>query len=169
MSNTPQTPAEQSVQFINGEVLSPPKQDSISFVKPYAEQTVVMALEDARSFLQGAEQIVLAALGKALANYLKTGSAVGGANVAKEAAITLVDVNDQAAEGDPASASGLDDPTTSDPTDQPSSKAADPDPAELDQAQIEDARIRTIAGVLPHLAKFHSDVAKTALMFKGDK
>jgi hypothetical protein len=69
---TPQNAYEESVSFINGEVLDPPTQGKISFVGPYAEQTLVMALEDARSFLQGAEQIVLIALAKALAKAVGT-------------------------------------------------------------------------------------------------
>jgi len=71
---TPTTPSEKSVAFINAEVLDPPEQGSISFVRPFYEQTLVMALEDARSFLQGAEQILLVALAKALEKYLSGGA-----------------------------------------------------------------------------------------------
>ncbi len=58
------TLAEETVQFINAEVLDPPEQGNINFVGPYVAQVGAMALEDARSFLQGAEQIILAFLGK---------------------------------------------------------------------------------------------------------
>jgi hypothetical protein len=75
-SPTPSTPAEKSVAFINAEVLDPPAQGSISFVGPFYQQTLVMALEDARSFLQGAEQILLIALAKALEKYLSGGAVV---------------------------------------------------------------------------------------------
>jgi hypothetical protein len=74
----PQTAAERSVQFINAEVLDPPAQGSVSFVGPYIDQTLAMALEDARSFVQGAEQILLVALAKALAKML---SGAGAADV----------------------------------------------------------------------------------------
>jgi hypothetical protein len=69
------TPSEQSVRFINSEVLAPPEQGSISFVKPFAEQVAVMALEDGRSFLQGMEQILLVAIAKALEKLLSGGAA----------------------------------------------------------------------------------------------
>lgn len=69
------TPSEQAVRFINTEVLRPPEQGSISFVKPFAEQVAVMALEDGRSFLQGLEQVLLVAIAKALEQMLTGGAA----------------------------------------------------------------------------------------------
>lgn len=69
---------EQAVRFTNSEVLNPPKQGDISFVQPFAKQITVMALEDGRSFLQGAEQILLVAIAKALSELL--GDASGLAN-----------------------------------------------------------------------------------------
>lgn len=68
------TPAERSVRFINTEVLDPPKQGSISFVKPFADQVVVMALEDGRSFLQGVEQILLIFIAEVLKKLLASGA-----------------------------------------------------------------------------------------------
>jgi hypothetical protein len=76
----PQTKAEKSVHFINAEVLDPPAQGDLSFVGPYLDQTLAMAAEDARSFVQGAEQILLIALAKALKMAL-----AGGAEVAVQA------------------------------------------------------------------------------------
>ncbi|MDJ0826702.1 MAG: hypothetical protein QNJ16_14470 [Rhodobacter sp.] len=71
------TPAEETVQFINAEVLDPPKQGKVTFMGPYVAQVGAMALEDARAFLQGAEQILLAALAKALAEMLGSDGGTG--------------------------------------------------------------------------------------------
>ncbi|MCX8508031.1 MAG: hypothetical protein ORN49_03985 [Rhodobacteraceae bacterium] len=71
----PRDADDKSVQFINAEVLDPPKQGSLNFVGPYVDQTLAMALEDARSFLQGAEQILLVVLAKVAEKYLGGGSA----------------------------------------------------------------------------------------------
>jgi hypothetical protein len=75
------TPSEQAVRFINSEVLNPPDQGTISFVKPFAEQVAVMALEDGRSFLQGLEQVLLVAIAKALEQLLAGGAAPAKAPV----------------------------------------------------------------------------------------
>ena len=64
------TESKKVVQFINSEVLNPPKQGDLSFVKPFADQVGVMALEDARSFLQGVEQVLLVFIAKALEKVL---------------------------------------------------------------------------------------------------
>ncbi|SMX43113.1 hypothetical protein [Actibacterium lipolyticum] len=71
-----QTDTEKSVKFINAEVLDPGTQQTVSFVKPFYEQTLVMALEDARSFVQGAEQILLVALAKALEKAISGGASL---------------------------------------------------------------------------------------------
>lgn len=86
----PQTDDEKTVQFINAEVLDPPTQGSISFVGPYLDQTLAMAVEDARSFVQGAEQILLVALAKALEKALSGGAAPPLAAVSAEAAPAAV-------------------------------------------------------------------------------
>ncbi len=65
------TDAEQSVRFINSEVLDPPQTGELSFVKPYADQVAAMMLEDARSFMQGSEQVMVIALARSLELILK--------------------------------------------------------------------------------------------------
>jgi hypothetical protein len=64
------TPSEESVQFINAEVLDPPTQGNLSFVKPFADQVAVMVLEDGRSFLQGVEQVLVVTIAKAFEKIL---------------------------------------------------------------------------------------------------
>ncbi len=66
-----ETEAEQSVKFINAEVLDPPEVGKLSFVKPYADQVAAMMLEDARSFMQGSEQVMVIALARSLELILK--------------------------------------------------------------------------------------------------
>jgi hypothetical protein len=78
------TLSEQSVQFINAEVLDPPEQGSISFVKPFADQVAVMALEDGRSFLQGVEQVLVVVIAKAFEKVLANDPAGATAIAAAE-------------------------------------------------------------------------------------
>ena len=144
-----QTPSEKSVQFINAEVLAPPKQDSISFVKPYVEQTLAMALEDARSFLQGAEQILLVALAKELEKLIS-----GGAGAVDPALIA----NLQSAAGD----QGVGEADAKrDKTARPSTPGpgAAPHPVGL----------KAIESVMASLSAFHASIADTALNSRRER
>ncbi len=100
----PQTAAEKSVQFINAEVLDPPAQGDITFVGPFYQQTLVMALEDARSFVQGAEQILLIALAKVLEKYINP---VGAQVNAADPKPALADAPAPASHTTPAPDAGL--------------------------------------------------------------
>ena len=79
---TASTPAEESVQFINGEVLNPPAQGDLEFAKPMAAQVAVMMSEDARSFIQGTEQVLVVAIARALDQMLETDGAEGATTLA---------------------------------------------------------------------------------------
>ncbi|MEE9453004.1 MAG: hypothetical protein V3V13_01305 [Paracoccaceae bacterium] len=141
----PQTDNEKSVQFINAEVLDPPKQGSISFVKPFYEQTLVMALEDARSFVQGAEQILLVALAKALEK------AISGGAGAPEVNISSLPMADDLATGSVLQNSS-----------QPQSQQIPP------SATVNDTALKSIESVMASLASFHSTIVETTHKYKGD-
>jgi hypothetical protein len=130
----PQTADEKTVQFINAEVLDPPSQGSISFVGPFLDQSLAMAVEDARSFVQGAEQILLVALAKALEKYLSGGL---GEGVATSPGMT-------------AEAAGLS------PRTPPAGGGTIP-------GQKGMPAVDAIHGVLASLSRFHGEMAETAL------
>ncbi|MDR6514461.1 hypothetical protein [Chryseobacterium camelliae] len=66
------TPAEQTVQFINAEVLAPPTASPMSgMAKVMIDQSAGMMVQDLQSFLKGFEQLGLIALSR-LANNLLT-------------------------------------------------------------------------------------------------
>ena len=149
-----QTPAEKSVQFINAEVLAPPKQDSISFVKPYVEQTLAMALEDARSFLQGAEQILLVALAKELEKLIS-----GGAGAVDPGLLA----NLQSA----AKNEGVEDADAKrDTTARPSMPGPGAAPH---QAAAHPVGLKAIESVMASLSAFHASIADTALNSKRER
>jgi hypothetical protein len=132
--SAPQTDDEKTVQFINAEVLDPPTQGSISFVGPFLDQSLAMAVEDARSFVQGAEQILLVALAKALEKYLSGGLDEGVAT----------------ASGTTAAAAGLS------PLTPPAGGGTIP-------GQTGMPAVDAIHGVLASLSSFHGAMAETAL------
>lgn len=151
----PQTPAEKSVQFINAEVLDPPAQGKMSFAGPYIDQTLAMALEDARSFLQGAEQILLVAMARALNNYLTTGSPVG------EPKAPQITNDAQPATAEDSQAEAHEAQQVAPDTPEPA--PASPAPAESEGHP----GLKEIRLMLGSLAKFHSDVADTAHKHKA--
>ncbi len=137
----PQTKAEKSVHFINAEVLDPPAQGGISFVGPYLDQTLAMAAEDARSFVQGAEQILLVALAKALAMALGEGGAVEA-----QSGVTS-STPDQGASG----------PET------PANQSTPPPVA------AQTTGLTAIQGMMVSLSTFHASMAETAHRFRVDR
>ena len=144
-----QTPDEKTVQFINAEVLAPPKQDSISFTKPYIDQSLAMAVEDARSFVQGAEQILLIALAKELEK-LVSGGAPAPPNVkliesAQGSAKPDANTDDAAAD-----TAGTESRTTP--------KAG----LETQQQTNTSPGLKAIESVMVSLSKFHASIADTA-------
>ena len=150
-----QTPAEKSVQFINAEVLAPPKQDSISFVKPYVEQTLAMALEDARSFLQGAEQILLIALAKELEKLIS-----GGAPAAFDPAL-MANLRSAAETGGVEEAGARRDAAAK--PNMPGPHAAPHQPA------TPPVGLKAIESVMASLSAFHASIADTALNSKRER
>lgn len=162
----PQNAYEESVSFINGEVLDPPTQGKISFVGPYADQTLVMALEDARSFLQGAEQIVLIALAKALAKAVGTAEATP----APHSSVHHADV----AGGEDSNASpdaGLYDgaaPVKRQQKSAPGQEARGhhaPSPA-VPAAPVADGGLKAIESVMASLTAFHASLADTTHRYR---
>lgn len=57
--------AEESVKFINKEVLNPSVTPIEGTAKPLADQAAAMMIQDARTFLQGNEQVLTVAIAKA--------------------------------------------------------------------------------------------------------
>ena len=137
----PQTKAEKSVHFINAEVLDPPVQGNISFVGPYLDQTLAMAAEDARSFVQGAEQILLVALAKALAMALGEGGALEAP-------------------------SGATSPLPDDDQSGPEAPAGQPAPS---SGTAQTTGLTAIQGMMASLTTFHASMAETAHRFRVDR
>lgn len=78
MSDSQETPniqiVEDSVKFINKEVLTPEAQPMSGLAKPMIEQSVGMMAQDLQSFLKGFEQVGLIALSKLASNILTYGT-----------------------------------------------------------------------------------------------
>lgn len=166
-----ETPAEKSVQFINSEVLAPPTQDSIDFVKPYVDQTLAMALEDARSFLQGVEQILLVAIAKELAK-LTAGPA--GAEIdpslvqiATAAAAGASGDNQDGAEAGSQTDDGDADKAASGKTAPETPSAARPAPLSP-YTSAPPHGLKAIESVMASAAAFHASIAETALNAKRE-
>ncbi len=68
---------EETVKFVNGEVLAPPKTDLMNMAKPIADQAAAMMIQDMRGFLQGTEQILTVAIARALNQILESDGLIG--------------------------------------------------------------------------------------------
>lgn len=156
-----QTPSEKTVQFINAEVLDPPAQGDISFVAPFYQQTLVMALEDARSFVQGAEQILLVAMAKLLNKVI---ASAGAAEEMDQSHIAMAqeDPSDSDTAEATAEVAGSDGAPRAARPDQvrPARKATDIPPHLYGLETIE--RLTACA------AGLHEKMAATASKYKGD-
>jgi hypothetical protein len=151
----PTTKSEKSVAFLNSEVLNPGEQSDISFVKPFYEQTLVMALEDARSFVQGAEQILLVALAKALEKYLSGGAgAVEGAAQEENLTELAAKISGSKLAAEALAARGT------------NGEGATAPPPNL--APSPDAGLQAIERVMASCAQFHAQIAETAHKYRGD-
>lgn len=82
--------AKSAVEFINKQVLKAKIENSGSSAKPMADQAAAMMIQDARAFLQGSEQMAMAALGKAMTMVLSTNPVIQKAG--KEAITSLEDL-----------------------------------------------------------------------------
>ena len=71
------TKSEKSVAWINGEVLDPPTPNPPAFIRPYADQIAAMMVEDARTFMQGTEQVLVIAISRALNQIIESDGLLG--------------------------------------------------------------------------------------------
>ncbi len=184
----PTTPSEKSVHFINGEVLDPPEQGKLSFVGPYFDQSLAMAVEDARSFVQGAEQILLVALAKALAKALGDDApaplATDNLNAQDRApqgvAPAADDMNAKPEPGpEEASPSGAVSPEGAAKSEPPETEATNNDSkdagapkatngeAAANTNQIASDNLKSIESMMACLSSFHASVTDTAIRYKG--